>query len=454
MNEEIVLTIQLGSDDYITGTISPLAYPRLQINYNGIRWAIVPTFPNEKDHNSCQFTCQLPALESVSDGLVEILDPSNDKFLWKYPIANRLPLKNQYGLLAHTVLQTPHSSLTNYPWISFDGVKLTISGYHLPPLGDPDNVFICVGKGVSYKFNYPLISPSHKNHFWYWPNSYFSAFQLEIDLLASDANSDPTTICLMDKRGNVNGPNLLPKYLRFPTDLRSFIGFPLDVNQMTRVQSNDIHSVVTTGYQAYRIFEDLFMCNGILPLKGVSLLDWGCGHGRVLRHFVKHWPQSQIWGVDIDKNNIEWAQNNITGAHCQQVPLMPPSSLFDQYYDGIYGLSVMTHLTAETQVAWLKELARCLKQGGLALLTFDGETVASYDSRHRSPEWWTKWKLTGFDDTQHDPALDKQIVDQSYYRLTLQTENDIRIRWSEYFTVIKVIRDAFGNQDVVILRKK
>jgi cyclopropane fatty-acyl-phospholipid synthase-like methyltransferase len=173
-----------------------------------------------------------------------------------------------------------------------------------------------------------------------------------------------------------------------------------------------------------------------------------------LRHFLTHWPESEICGADIDAENISWTEKNLRRGNFQLLPLMPPSALPTHQFDAIYGLSVMTHLTEVAQKAWLEELSRCLKPGGLALLTFGGQTVAAYRSMHRSPQWWSKWLIEGFDDELHDPALDQQIGNKSYYRQTLQTEKYIGNQWSEFFNIIKIIRDAFGNLDVAVLRKK
>jgi cyclopropane fatty-acyl-phospholipid synthase-like methyltransferase len=209
-----------------------------------------------------------------------------------------------------------------------------------------------------------------------------------------------------------------------------------------------------TGYQAYKTFEDLLIENHVFPINGTSILDWGCGFGRVLRHFLDHWKEAEIWGADIDAENVLWAAKSFQRAKFQLLQLMPPSLLPSNKFDAIYGLSVMTHLTHEAQEAWIKELARCLKPNGLALLTFGGQTVAAYTSMHRSPQWWETWLIKGFDDHLHDPSLDKQINDQSYYRQTLQAEKYVKDNWSKEFNIVKIIRDAFGNLDVAILRKK
>ena len=39
------------------------------------------------------------------------------------------------------------------------------------------------------------------------------------------------------------------------------------------------------------------------------MLDWGCGNGRVYKYFS---DKNQIYGVDINKEGINWCLENIS----------------------------------------------------------------------------------------------------------------------------------------------
>ncbi|MEA2368063.1 MAG: hypothetical protein QOH38_781, partial [Thermoleophilaceae bacterium] len=45
---------------------------------------------------------------------------------------------------------------------------------------------------------------------------------------------------------------------------------------------------------------------------GRRALDFGCGAGRVLRHFLPEAEEAEFWGCDIDGPSIEWLQENLT----------------------------------------------------------------------------------------------------------------------------------------------
>jgi SAM-dependent methyltransferase len=106
---------------------------------------------------------------------------------------------------------------------------------------------------------------------------------------------------------------------------------------------------------------------------GKTVLDFGCGAGRTIRHFAPRAPECELWGSDIDPGCIEWNQQHLSPALSfvvnEEVPPLPfPAGKFDL----IYALSVFTHITA-LWAGWLLELDRMLAPGGRLLLTFMGD---------------------------------------------------------------------------------
>lgn len=108
-------------------------------------------------------------------------------------------------------------------------------------------------------------------------------------------------------------------------------------------------------------------------LEGKRVLDFGCGAGRTLRHFLADESPGEFWGCDIDLASIAWLQENLSPPlHPFLNGELPPLEQPDGAFDLIYCVSVFTHLTRSWS-AWLLELHRVLRPGGFLVATFMGE---------------------------------------------------------------------------------
>ena len=104
-----------------------------------------------------------------------------------------------------------------------------------------------------------------------------------------------------------------------------------------------------------------------------AILDFGCGCGRVMRHW-RSLTGPRLFGADYNPYLIDWCQHSLAFAEFKTNTLAPPLVYADGQFDLIYTISIFTHLEEHLQILWMKELRRILKPGGSLLLTVHGLT--------------------------------------------------------------------------------
>lgn len=104
-----------------------------------------------------------------------------------------------------------------------------------------------------------------------------------------------------------------------------------------------------------------------------SIFDFGCGCGRLLRHW-KGVTNARLYGSDYNPYLIEWCRENLPVGEFATNGLEPPLPFEDDSFDFLYSLSIFTHLAEPIQVPWMREVTRVVKPGGLLLLTFHGRS--------------------------------------------------------------------------------
>ncbi len=106
----------------------------------------------------------------------------------------------------------------------------------------------------------------------------------------------------------------------------------------------------------------------------ISVLDWGCGPGRVIRHLPKLLgPAAKLTGIDNNSKSIAWCREQLSGIDFGVCELMPPTHFPDNQFDVVCNFSVLTHLSRDAVIAWIAELGRILKPGGLIICTTHGD---------------------------------------------------------------------------------
>jgi SAM-dependent methyltransferase len=112
------------------------------------------------------------------------------------------------------------------------------------------------------------------------------------------------------------------------------------------------------------------------PLENAVICEWGCGPGRLLRHFPEllTGQGNKIIGTDYNVDTIAWDKKNLSGIDFYINQLSPPLPLEKGSVDILYCISVFTHLSEKMHFAWFEELMRVLKPEGILLFTTHGDS--------------------------------------------------------------------------------
>jgi SAM-dependent methyltransferase len=188
--------------------------------------------------------------------------------------------------------------------------------------------------------------------------------------------------------------------------------------------------------------------SGYDPAAFRSILDWGCGCGRMALQAASLFPNASYHGADIDAEAIGWCQEHLAAAGRFEVcPEFPPAPYPPGSFDIILGLSVFTHLRLADEKQWLEELARLARPGALLILSYlREETVAGFGLGEKQ----MVDREDGF--TCYASAPEDGLP---YFNLTSShTEDCLRSLWGRRLDILSIHPTGFGLQGVVMALAK
>ena len=208
--------------------------------------------------------------------------------------------------------------------------------------------------------------------------------------------------------------------------------------------STDVPGFLETGRRGFDCIRETLERNGT-PISSLKdILDFGCGCGRVLRHWEGH-TDKRLYGSDMNDDLVQEARRCVPFASISKNSLVGGVSFADRSFDLVYAFSVLTHLDVEGQRAWLAEFRRLLRPGGILLLSLHG---TAYRER-----------LSGNEIRTFDSG--KPVIRRSQYAggnlcSSFHPESYVRTSMTEGFAIVDVVsQGAKGNppQDLYMLKR-
>jgi len=182
----------------------------------------------------------------------------------------------------------------------------------------------------------------------------------------------------------------------------------------------------------------------VVPEDVRTVLDFGCGCGRTALWWTRRFADHRYVGLDIDTEAIGWDRDNLPGVF-EAIGPHPPTRFETGSFDVILAISVFTHLDRDLQDAWLAELRRLARPGGLVLASVHSEQVARRLPRAAG----RALARDGIVFVRYN-VLPK--VFPAFYQTTYHARGYVESHWSRFFQILGYV--GLGDQDLVVMRRQ
>ena len=180
-----------------------------------------------------------------------------------------------------------------------------------------------------------------------------------------------------------------------------------------------------------------------------SILDFGCGCGRMLLWMRELGRRRALYGTDIDADAIDWCREHVPYADLSVNDPDPPLVHPDGAFELVFGHSVFTHLDERRQDAWLSELSRVTSPGGLLVLSTQGEVALGDDV------WGIRERLEDEGIVFIDNVFGPEYPLPGWYQTTYHAPWYVFEHWARWFEIRAYIpAGALGVQDHILLQRR
>lgn len=234
------------------------------------------------------------------------------------------------------------------------------------------------------------------------------------------------------------------KPLRYHTPGKDVPFPPPSLMERIALSTDEVYFLATGIHGA----NDLLACTEVEKVR--TVLDWGCGCGRLTRHVMDRLPHAELHGVDIDEECITWLRDNQPRGSFHLCRADEPLSFDEGFFDLILATSMFTQISIAQQEKWIPELARVLAPDGTLLATTHGHDAARFFHQPLILDALVQEGV--FDGVGSEYVAENDP--KGYLRAAFQTEAYTRRRWGEHVEIAEYIPCGLHFlQDLWILKK-
>jgi SAM-dependent methyltransferase len=206
----------------------------------------------------------------------------------------------------------------------------------------------------------------------------------------------------------------------------------------------------------YRRLCERFSEHGPVSLADATVLDFGCGWGRLTRMLARDVPYERLFGCDPSEAILDVCRRNGVPAQLTRSAFLPERIPFDETFDLAFAFSVFTHLSESAHECCLRALHAALRPGGILVVTVRPPAyldVSELMEPLREPLDPARARYL-FVAHPADPSHPQYEGGDMTYGETVVTLAYVRERWSEMFALLEadiLLADPF--QVMLTLRR-
>lgn len=119
----------------------------------------------------------------------------------------------------------------------------------------------------------------------------------------------------------------------------------------------------------YVKLRDRYQLHGARPLATASVLDFGCGWGRLTRYLARDVTPGRLYGCDPSEGIVDVCRASRVPATLAHSDFRPRRLPFDRRFDLAFAFSVFTHLSEAEHERCLRVLHAALEPKGVLIVT-------------------------------------------------------------------------------------